>query len=85
MSDPNAGSAANHINLAKRIGLFGILCLGVTPLIISGGIDLSIGTWRGLAAPKGTPPDVLAVLTEATRKSADEPVLRDALDPKSGR
>ena len=50
------------------------------PTLKERGIDLSIGTWRGLAAPKGTPSDVLATLTEATRKSADEPVLRDALD-----
>ena len=50
------------------------------PTLKERGIDLSIGTWRGLAAPKGTPVDVLAVLTEATRKAADEPVLRDALD-----
>jgi tripartite-type tricarboxylate transporter receptor subunit TctC len=44
------------------------------------GIDLVIGTWRGLAAPKGTPPDVIVVLTEATRLSADEAVLRESLD-----
>jgi tripartite-type tricarboxylate transporter receptor subunit TctC len=50
------------------------------PTLKERGIDLSIGTWRGLAAPKGTPADVLATLTEATKKSADEPVLRDALD-----
>lgn len=50
------------------------------PTLKERGIDLSIGTWRGLAAPKGTPADVLAVLSEATRKSAEEAVLRDALD-----
>ena len=50
------------------------------PTLKERGIDLSIGTWRGLAAPKGTPADVLATLTEATRKCADEPVLREALD-----
>lgn len=44
------------------------------------GIELSIGSRRGSAAPKATPPDVIAVLTEATRKSADEAVLKDALD-----
>lgn len=49
-TDPTARSVANHINLAKRIGLFGILCLGVTPLIISGGIDLSIGAVVGFCA-----------------------------------
>jgi len=50
------------------------------PTLKERGIDLSIGTWRGLAAPKATPPEVLAILTEATKKSAEEPVLREALD-----
>lgn len=50
------------------------------PTLKERGIDLSIGTWRGLAAPKGTPADVLAILSEATRKSADEAVLKEALD-----
>ena len=50
------------------------------PTLKERGIDLSIGTWRGLGAPKGTPPEVLAVLADATRKSAEEPVLREALD-----
>lgn len=50
------------------------------PTLKERGIDLSIGTWRGLAAPKGTPPEVLATLAEATRKSAEEPVLKEALD-----
>jgi len=50
------------------------------PTLQERGMDLSIGTWRGLAAPKATPAEVLAVLTEATRKAAAEPVLKDALD-----
>ena len=50
------------------------------PTLKERGIDLSIGTWRGLAAPKATPPEVLAILAEATRKAAAEPVLKDALD-----
>jgi tripartite-type tricarboxylate transporter receptor subunit TctC len=50
------------------------------PTLKERGIDLSIGTWRGLAAPKGTPADVMAVLVETTRKAADEAVLKDALD-----
>lgn len=48
LADPSAGSIENHRNLARRIGLFGILCLGVTPVIITGGIDLSIGAVVGL-------------------------------------
>jgi len=47
MADPSAGSARNHINLAKLIGHYGILCLAVTPVIITGGIDLSIGAVVG--------------------------------------
>jgi ribose transport system permease protein len=50
LADPTARTAMNHYNLAKRIGLAGVLCLGVTPLIISGGIDLSIGSVVGLCA-----------------------------------
>lgn len=46
-SDPAAKGAGNHENLQKRIALYGILCLGVAPLIISGGIDLSIGSVVG--------------------------------------
>jgi ribose transport system permease protein len=41
---PEARSISNHENVAKRIGRYGILCLGVAPLIICGGIDLSIGS-----------------------------------------
>jgi tripartite-type tricarboxylate transporter receptor subunit TctC len=44
------------------------------------GIDLSLSTWRGLAAPRGTPPEVLTVLGDATRKIAAEPSLKEALD-----
>jgi len=32
------------------------------------GIDWSIGTWRGVAAPKDVPPERLTVLTEAVRR-----------------
>lgn len=50
------------------------------PTMKERGVDLSLSTWRGLAAPKATPPDVLAVLADATRKIAAEPALRDTLD-----
>jgi ribose transport system permease protein len=50
MADPSARTVRNHINLAKLIGHFGILCLAVTPVIITGGIDLSIGAVVGYCA-----------------------------------
>lgn len=50
------------------------------PTLKERNIDLAIGAWRGLAAPKGTPPDVLAILRTATRKAAEEPSFRESLD-----
>lgn len=43
-------------------------------------IDLSIGTWRGLAVPKATPTAVVDVLRTAARKTAEEPAMREVLD-----
>jgi ribose transport system permease protein len=50
LSGPEARGMGNHFNLARRIGLFGILSLGAGLLIISGGIDLSMGSVVGLSA-----------------------------------
>jgi ribose transport system permease protein len=41
---------SNHFNLGQRIGQDGILCLGAGLLIITGGVDLSIGSVVGLCA-----------------------------------
>jgi ribose transport system permease protein len=41
---------SNHFNLGQRIGISGILCLGAGLLIITGGVDLSIGSVVGLCA-----------------------------------
>nr|WP_235844858.1 tripartite tricarboxylate transporter substrate binding protein [Cupriavidus agavae] len=43
-------------------------------------IDLSMGIWRGISAPKGTPPEVLAVLKTAIAKSVQEPIMRQTLE-----
>jgi tripartite-type tricarboxylate transporter receptor subunit TctC len=43
------------------------------PTLKERNIDLSIGTWRGIAAPKGTPQPVLDALGDAFRKAAAEP------------
>lgn len=45
-----ARSMENHLDLARRLGFYGVLTLGVGVLIISGGIDLSIGSLVGLSA-----------------------------------
>jgi ribose transport system permease protein len=48
-TDP-ARWGSNHFNLGQRIGLAGILCLGAGLLIVTGGVDLSIGSVVGLCA-----------------------------------
>jgi tripartite-type tricarboxylate transporter receptor subunit TctC len=49
------------------------------PTLKERGIDLSIGIWRGLSAPRNTPDDVVAVLKTAVAKAVKEPVWTDAL------
>jgi ribose transport system permease protein len=49
-ADEAAQSATNHFNLARRVGLYGIVSLGAGLLIITGGIDLSIGSVVCLSA-----------------------------------
>jgi tripartite-type tricarboxylate transporter receptor subunit TctC len=46
------------------------------PTLKERNIDLSIGTWRGIAAPKGTPQPVLDKLAVALREAAAEPGLK---------
>jgi ribose transport system permease protein len=42
-ADPGARTTRNHRILAQRVGLAGIISVGAGTLIITGGIDLSIG------------------------------------------
>src|SRR5260221_14226729 len=50
LAHEGARSWTNHFNLARRVGLYGILSIGAGMLIVSGGIDLSIGAVVGLSA-----------------------------------
>lgn len=49
------------------------------PTLKERNIDLSIGIWRGLSAPRGTPDDVIAVLKGAVAKAVKEPAWLEAL------
>ena len=46
-------------------------------------IDLSMGTWRGLAAPKGLPTEVLARLSAIAVKTANESAVREAMEKQN--
>jgi len=43
------------------------------PTAFEQGVDVSLEAWRGIAAPKGTPPAVIETLEEAIRKTVSDP------------
>jgi tripartite-type tricarboxylate transporter receptor subunit TctC len=43
----------------------------------AGASGLNLTMWRGLAAPKGTPPEVIARLQEAAREATEDPAFQD--------
>ncbi|MFT3720275.1 tripartite tricarboxylate transporter substrate binding protein [Pseudorhodoferax sp.] len=53
------------------------------PTLKERGIDLVIGTWRGIAAPKGTPPQIVAYLKGLALKASGEPSFRETLDKQN--
>ncbi len=68
-SNPNAFGRSNLLDVLNRHGELGVICVGAALLIITGGIDLSIGSLVGLSAvafgvlmENGIPPLVALVL-----------------------
>lgn len=49
------------------------------PTLKERGVDLAIGVWRGLAAPKGTPQDVVEALGALARRASEDPAYRETL------
>ncbi|MDR2331877.1 MAG: tripartite tricarboxylate transporter substrate binding protein [Burkholderiaceae bacterium] len=43
-------------------------------------IDLTVGAWRGLVVPKGTPDAVVKTLKDMARKAGNEPGFRETLE-----
>ena len=72
-SNPNASSQSNLIDVANRQGFYGLLTLAAGLMILSGSIDLSLGSVVGLGAilfgvlmKNGVPPPVALLLTVFT-------------------
>ena len=55
----------------KRLAMFPDV-----PTVKEQGINFAMGMWRGLAAPKGTPPDAIKKLHDAFKQGMDDPVLK---------
>lgn len=51
------------------------------PTVREQGIDFTMGQWRGLAAPKGTPAEVVRILHDAFKKGMEDPAfIKNAAD-----
>lgn len=51
------------------------------PVVKEQGVNFSMGQWRGLAAPKGTPVDVIQKLHDAFKKGMEDPAfVKNATD-----
>lgn len=51
------------------------------PTVREQGIDFTMGQWRGLAAPKGTPPEVVRILHDAFKRGMEDPAfIKNAAD-----
>jgi tripartite-type tricarboxylate transporter receptor subunit TctC len=51
------------------------------PTVSEQGIAFTMGQWRGLAAPKGTPPEVIKTLHDAFKKGMEDPTfVKNAAD-----
>ncbi|HVD05943.1 MAG TPA: ABC transporter permease, partial [Gemmatimonadaceae bacterium] len=66
---PGFLSVANAVNIALSIAIIGILAVGMTAVILTGGIDLSVGSVLALAgvasaigAAKGVPAVLVVIL-----------------------
>ena len=49
------------------------------PTLKEGGIDLSVGAWRGLALPKNTPANIVQILNDVARKTANDAGFKNLL------
>lgn len=62
------------VTSAKRIAEF-----AEVPTLKERGVDIAIGTWRGLMVPKGTPPEIVRQWTELTKKVSADPKYQETL------
>jgi tripartite-type tricarboxylate transporter receptor subunit TctC len=62
------------VTAARRIAEFSDV-----PTFRERGMDVAIGTWRGLMVPKGTPPEVIQQWRDLTRKITADPRFQETL------
>lgn len=78
----NVGEAKGQLDAGELVPLAvmaekRLAAIPNVPTLKELGIDAVMGSWRGLAAPKGTPADVLKILEEAFTKAMNEQGFKD--------
>jgi tripartite-type tricarboxylate transporter receptor subunit TctC len=53
-----------------------------TPTLKESGVDWTIGAWRGIVAPKGTPPEVVGRLEQAIKKAVESKEFVDFMNSR---
>ena len=81
---PPEGISQVQAGRLKIIALFAKKRLEMFPDVLTvseQGVNFVMGMWRGLAAPQGTPPDVIKKLHDAFKKGMEDPaVIKNAKD-----
>ena len=81
---PPEGIAHVKAGKLRIIALFSETRMGAfpdVPTVREQGVPFTMGQWRGLAAPKGTPPDVVKKLHDAFKKGMEDPAfVKNATD-----
>ncbi|RYE59711.1 MAG: tripartite tricarboxylate transporter substrate binding protein [Hyphomicrobiales bacterium] len=82
--DVSPAEVGPHV-LGGKLKILGIMAderiaaFGSVPTFKERKIDLALGTWRGLAAPRGTPKAIIDVLRVTARKASEDPAFKEGL------
>jgi len=83
------------VSVAGQVGAGSIKAYGIAaadrlaslpdvPTAKQSGIDYQMSIWAGIFAPRGTPPAVIAKLSDALDKALDDPAVRERLNKLGG-
>ncbi len=79
------GEVLTHVQ-AGKLKILGVMDSQRSPIapdaptLKEAGYDVNVATWRGLAAPKGTPQEVLTVLHDAFKAAMETAEFKDFMD-----
>ena len=82
--DVSPAEVGQHV-LGGKLKMLGIMAderipaFGSVPTFKERKLDLALGTWRGLAAPKGTPKAVIDLQREVARKTSADTAFKEGL------